>query len=185
MLVGYVRNSSDDRDIDAQSELLRAHGCELLFKDTLRSVRGEQPALSQALEHLSEGDILVIWRLDRLGLRLNKFLKLMTALRERHIGLRSLVEAIDTERTSAPDFFVVTAALEQMERNLRREQAMPGLDAARTQGQTGGRPKSIDPETFAKALDLYGTQKDTVESICNRLGIARRTFYRYRARHEA
>jgi len=186
MLVGYARESGEVRNLAAQLEMLRAHGCEQIFKDTLGSARPEQSALSQALEYLSERDVLVIWRLDRLGHRFNRFLKLMAVLRERQIGFRSLVEAIDTERRTASDFFLVTAALEQMERNLRREQAMRGLNVARVQGRTGGRPKSIDPDTFAKALHLYGTQKEeTVESICNRLGIARRTFYRYRAKWDA
>ena len=82
-------------------------------------------------------------------------------------------------------FFQITGAFAELERNLIRERTMAGLASARCRGRCGGRPKAIDDDTFGMALQLYEARTSSVQSICTRLGIARRTFYRYLAAHHA
>ena len=77
----------------------------------------------------------------------------------------------------------MTGAFAELERNVARERTMAGLASARWRGRKGGRRQAIDPQTFAMALELYEAQTDSVRSICERLGIARRTFYRYLVAH--
>ena len=185
MWIGNAREALLGESLAVQRARLREAGCQRIYEDTEGRARSKHGVLSQALDSLSQGDILVIWRLDMLGLNLRGFIKLINEVQQRQIGFRSLADGIDTQLATSPPFFLITAALDEMERNLRREQTEPGRRAARAQRRTGGRPKSMDPETFAKALDLYGKERDTVESICSRLGIARRTFYRYRAKYAA
>ena len=107
----------------------------------------------------------------------------MQALQSRQIGFHSLVEAIDTTTATGQFFFQITGAFAELERNLMRERTLAGLASARRRGRHGGRPRAIDPDTFAMALQLYHARTSSVQSICTRLGMARRTFYRYLAAH--
>jgi DNA invertase Pin-like site-specific DNA recombinase len=102
----------------------------------------------------------------------------MQNLQSRQMGFQSLVEAIDTTPATGQFFFQITGAFAELERNLIRERTLAGLASARCRGRYGGRPSAIDPDTFAMALQLYHAQTSSVQSICSRLGIARRTFYR-------
>jgi DNA invertase Pin-like site-specific DNA recombinase len=95
-----------------------------------------------------------------------------------------LVEAIDTTTPTGQFFLHVTGAFAELERNLIRERTLAGLASARQRGHSGGRPKAIAPETFAMALQLYEARTTSVERICTRLGMARRSFYRYLAAHQ-
>ena len=104
---------------------------------------------------------------------------------QRQIGFHSLSEVIDTTTPTGQFFFHVTGAFAELERNLACERTMAGLASARRRGRKGGRRKAIDPKTFAMALQLYEAQTSSVQSICERLGMARRTFYRYLAAHRA
>jgi DNA invertase Pin-like site-specific DNA recombinase len=106
---------------------------------------------------------------------------LMQVLQSRQVGFHSLVEGIDTTTATGQFFFQITGAFAELERNLIRERTRAGLASARQRGRRGGRPKAIDAETFAMAVQLYQAQTSSVQSICTRLGIARRTFYRYLA----
>ena len=110
---------------------------------------------------------------------------LLNTLHSRQIGLHSVVEAIDTTTATGQFFFQVTGAFAELERNLLRERTLAGLASARRRGRHGGRPKAIDRETFALALQLYEARTISVQHICDRLGIARRTLYRYIVAHRA
>ena len=129
-------------------------------------------------------DTLVVWRLDRLGRSLRHLIHVVNTLHERGVGFQSLVEAIDTTTPTGQFFLHVTGAFAELERNLIRERTMAGLASARRRGRYGGRPKAIAPETFAMALQLYEARTTPVQRICQRLGIARRSFYRYLAAHQ-
>jgi DNA invertase Pin-like site-specific DNA recombinase len=105
-------------------------------------------------------------------------------LHERGVGFQSLMEAIDTTTPTGPFFWHVTGAFAELERHLIRERTMAGLVSARQRGRYGGRPKAIAPDTFAMALQLYEARTTPVLRICQRLGMARRSFSRYLAAHQ-
>jgi DNA invertase Pin-like site-specific DNA recombinase len=126
------------------------------------------------------------WRYARgVAFRSVQLIGFMQHLQSRQIGFQSLVEAIDTTTATGQFFFQITGAFAELERNLIRERTLAGLASARCRGRYGGRPRAIDPDTFAMALQLYQAQAGSVQSICSRLGIARRTFYRYVATQRA
>ncbi len=185
MRVGYVRVSTPDQSMDSQCDALEHSGCEKIFQEVASGAKAERPALNAALDYVRPGDTLVVWRLDRLGRSLGQLIRLVNALHQRQVGFHSLSEAIDTTTPTGQFFFHVTGAFAELERNLARERTMAGLASARRRGRKGGRRKAIDPKTFAMALQLYEAQTDSVQSICERLGMARRTFYRYLSAHRA
>ena len=95
--VGYARVSTDEQNLDLQRDALRDAGCDAVVED--RGVSGaarERPGLTAALTTCGPGDVLVVWRLDRLGRSLGHLIETVTKLGERGVGFCSLTEAIDT-----------------------------------------------------------------------------------------
>jgi DNA invertase Pin-like site-specific DNA recombinase len=184
MRVGYARVSTSDQRLDLQRDALLQSGCTKIFEEVARGVTAERAALNAALEYVRPDDTLVVWRLDRLGRSLRHLIHVVNTLHERGVSFQSLVEAIDTTTPTGQFFLHVTGAFAELERNLIRERTMAGLASARQRGHSGGRPKAIAPETFAMALQLYEARTTSVQRICTRLGIARRSFYRYLAAHQ-
>lgn len=179
MLVGYARISTDDQDLALQRDALDAAGCERLYEDTISGVKADRPQLAEAIDFLRPGDMLVVWRLDRLGRSLSNLIELMNTLAERGIGFRSLTEQIDTTTSGGKLIFHIFGALAEFERELIRERTRAGLAAARARGRTGGRPRKLDdPRKLTMARALYDDGTHTVEDICKTLGISRATLYR-------
>jgi DNA invertase Pin-like site-specific DNA recombinase len=184
MRVGYARVSTSDQRLDLQRDALLQSGCTKIFAEVARGATAERTALNAALEYVRPDDTLVVWRLDRLGRSLRHLIHVVNMLHERGVGFQSLVEAIDTTTPTGQFFLHVTGAFAELERNLIRERTMAGLASARQRGHYGGRPKAIAPDTFAMALQLYEARTTSVQHICRRLGMARRSFYRYLAAHQ-
>ena len=185
MRVGYARVSTPDQSLAVQLEALQQLGCTKIFQEVASGAQAARQGLTAALEYVRPDDTLVVWRLDRLGRSLGQLIELMTTLHQQHIGFQSVVEAIDTTTATGQFFFHITGAFAELERNLMRERTLAGLASARRRGRKGGRRKAIDPKTFAMARQLYEARTSSVQSICTRLGIARRTFYRELAVHRA
>lgn len=185
MQVGYARVSTPDQSLAVQLEALQQHGCRKIFQEVASGTQAERSGLRAALDYMRPGDTLVVWRLDRLGRSLGQLLMLMNTLHQQQIGFQSVVEAIDTTTAMGQFFFQVTGAFAELERNLIRERTLAGLASARRRGTRGGRRKVIDPQTFTMALQLYEARTSSVQQICTRLGIARRTFYRALAAYRA
>ena len=183
MQVGYARVSTPDQSLAVQLETLQQHGCTKIFQEVASGTRADQQGLTAALDYVRPGDTLVVWRLDRLGRSLCQLIGLMNTLHQQQIGFQSVVEVIDTTTAMGQFFFQITGAFAELERNLMRERTLAGLASARRRGRRGGRRKAIDPKTFAMALQLYEARTSSVQRICTRLGIARRTFYRELAAH--
>jgi DNA invertase Pin-like site-specific DNA recombinase len=182
MQVGYARVSTPDQSLAVQLEALQQHGCSKIFQEVASGTHAERPGLTAVLAYVRPGDTLVVWRLDRLGRSLDQLIGLMNTLHQQ-IGFQSVVEALDTTTAIGQFFFQITGAFAELERNLMRERTLAGLASARRRGRRGGRRKAIDPQTFAMALQLYEARTSSVQRICTRLGIARRTFYRALAAH--
>ncbi len=123
-LVGYARVSTDKQDVALQREALQQHGCERerIFVDTASGARTQRPGLDACLESLRKGDVLLVWRLDRLGRSMPHLVNLVTELRERGIGFRSICDGmIDTTTASGELVFNIFSALAQFERRLIQE----------------------------------------------------------------
>jgi len=183
MQVGYARVSTPDQHLSVQLEALQQNGCTKIFQEVASGTKADRQGLTAALDYLRPGDTLVVWRLDRLGRSLGQLIILMNTLHQQQSGFQSLVEAMDTTTTLGQFFFQITGAFAELERHLTRERTLAGLASARRRGRKGGRRKAIDPKMFEMALQLYEARTSSVQHICTRLGIAKRTFYRDLAAH--
>ncbi|MBM4258555.1 MAG: recombinase family protein [Deltaproteobacteria bacterium] len=188
-LVGYARVSTLEQDLTLQLDALKRHGCtpKTIFVDTASGARAQRPGLETCLAALHAGDVLVVWRLDRLGRSMSHLVTLVEQLRERGIGFRSLCDGvIDTTTASGELVFNLFSALAQFEQRLIQERTRAGLSAARARGRKGGR-KPLPP-TAPKVLTakkMYQDRSIEVRDICQMLRISRSTLYRYVAMTEA
>lgn len=181
MLIGYARVSTDDQNLDLQRDALRQAGCKKICEDRISGAKAARPGLSLALEVARTGDVLVVWRLDRLGRSLHDLIVLAKTLEEAGIGLMSLQENIDTTTSGGRLVFHLFGALAEFERNLIRERTRAGLTAARARGRQGGRPKMLDADKRKLALRLYHERKHSIAEICRLMGISKSTLYNYLA----
>ncbi len=181
--IGYARVSTDDQDLSLQIDALTRQGIpeSAIFMDKVSGAKTERPGLTKCLEALRSGDILVVWRLDRLGRSMRHLITLVEDLRGRGIGFCSLNEgAIDTTCASGELMFNISSALAQFERRLIQERTKAGLAAARARGRNGGRPKVAAEETkVVLAKKLHADKSVEIDDICQTLRISRSTFYRY------
>ncbi|KZQ82615.1 DNA-invertase, partial [Enterobacter roggenkampii] len=151
MLIGYVRVSTNDQNTALQRNALDSAGCELIFEDKMSGKTSERPGLKKVLRTLSEGDTLVVWKLDRLGRSMRHLVTLIEDLRSRGVNFRSLTDSIDTSTAMGRFFFHVMGALAEMERELIVERTRAGLAAARQQGRIGGRRPKLTVQQWAQA----------------------------------
>lgn len=179
MRIGYARVSTHDQNLDLQKDALKKAGCEKVIVDQASGKTMKRSGLDRARDLLRPGDTLVVWRLDRLGRSLKHLIELMAELEGQGIGFRSLQEAIDTTSPGGKLVFHIFGALAEFERNLIRERTKAGLEAARARGRKGGRPKTLNAQQRALAIDLYEQRKHPVEEICRTLGISKPTLYAY------
>lgn len=175
-LIGYARVSTAEQDTALQTDALGKAGCERMFTDTMSGATSERPGLSSAMEFLRENDVLVVWRLDRLGRSLPHLIEVVAGLDARGIGFRSLTEAIDTTTPGGRLIFHVFGALGQFERDLIRERTKAGLSAAAARGRKGGRKPVVTGDKLQKARTLLA-QGLTVREVATRLKIGKTALY--------
>lgn len=178
MLIGYMRvSSSDERQVvDLQLDALLAAGVDErhLHQDKQSGGRDDRVGLKTCLAGLRAGDVLVVWKLDRLGRSLSHLVRILDDLKGRGVAFRSLTEGIDTTTPHGEFLYNLFGTLAQYERSLIRERVNAGLVAARRRGRRGGRPPAIDPETVEQivaALDS-GSSKS---AVCRTFKVARST----------
>jgi DNA invertase Pin-like site-specific DNA recombinase len=167
------------QNIGLQKDALKRAGCEKIFVDRMTGAKEKRSGLERAMDAARKGDVLVVWRLDRLGRSLKHLIELIGKLEEDRIGFKSLQESIDTTTSGGKLIFHIFGALAEFERNLIRERTQAGLAAARARGKMGGRPKALDSDKRKLAVKLYKDKVHTVKHICKIMGISKMTLYRY------
>jgi DNA invertase Pin-like site-specific DNA recombinase len=178
MLVGYARVSTVDQNLDLQTDALRAAECERIFTDRTSGARADRPGLRDALAYARDGDLIVVWKLDRLSRSLGHLVETVQELERRGIGFRSLTEAIDTNSPGGKAIFPIFAAISSVERTLMQERTRAGLAAARQRGRIGGRPKVMTSEKLQAAAKLLATGTPP-KDVANILAISLPTLYRH------
>lgn len=179
MRIGYARVSTQQQNLELQQDALRAAGCDRVIVDVASGKGMQRSGLDQLRDILRTGDVLVVWRLDRLARSLKHLIELLTELEQGGIGFQSLQESIDTTTPSGKLVFHIFGALAEFERNLIRERTRAGLDAARARGRKGGRRKAIPRERRELAVQLYHAKQHSINQICELVGISKPTLYSY------
>src|SRR6266850_8377991 len=161
MLLGYARVSTDDQDTTAQVVALKKAGCERIFREKASGGRWDRPEFHRLLDQIRKGDVLVVWKLDRLSRSLRDVLTIMERLGEARAGFRSLTEAIDTTTPAGRMMMQMVGSFAEFERAMLRERTQAGLASARSQGRIGGRRPKLGPQQQAAIVDLVTSGRQT------------------------
>lgn len=178
MFIGYARVSTSDQNPALQHDALKAAGCERIFTD--EGISGgaiKRPALDKALAALKSGDVLIVWRLDRLGRSLSHLIQIAKRLGESGIGFRSLSESIDTTSASGRLLFHIVDALAEFERALITERTRAGTSAAKHRGAKVGRKPKLTPDQIDHAKKLIDAG-ESPRHVAKSMGVSTATLYR-------
>lgn len=178
MKVGYARVSTRDQDYTMQAEALTAAGCEKIFEETASGAQKDRPELAKAISYLRKGDVLVVWKLDRLARSLKQLIDTVEDLEHCGIGFVSLTESIDTTTPGGRLIFHVFGALAEFERELIRERTNAGLKSAKERGVKLGRRKSLDADAVSVAKALLKSGEMSASQVAAHVGVSRATLYR-------
>ena len=184
MMFGYARVSTNEQDTAAQISALRSAGCEKIFREKASGGRWDRPELHRLLDQLRKGDVLVVWRLDRLSRSLRDVLVIMERIQEAKAGFKSLTESIDTTTAAGRMMMQMVGAFAEFERAMLRDRTRSGLDAARKRGRIGGRRPKLKPhqqdeivamvskgaKTAADAARLFNVHPATVSRLLAKAG---------------
>lgn len=184
MLIGYMRVSKADGSqvLDLQKDSLLAVGVVdgNIYSDMCSGSRDDRPGLAACLKALRADDVLVIWKLDRLGRNLKHLLATVEDLGKRGIGFKVLTGApVDTTTPQGKLSFAMFAALAEFERDLIRERTIAGLAAARSRGRKGGRIPKMTPAKVRLAMAGLAHRDISAQALCDELGVSRNTLYRH------
>ena len=171
MLIGYARVSTQDQDTAAQVSALKTAGCEEIYREKASGGRWDRSKLQEILSHLRKGDVVVVWKLDRVSRSLRDVLTLIERIHERKAGFRSLTEAIDTTTPAGRMMMQMVGSFAEFERAMLKERTLAGVAAARKEGQVGGRPPKLKPRQRKEIVRLVKRGQKTAADAARRFGV--------------
>ncbi len=177
MQIGYARVSTHDQNAALQVDALKAAGCEKVFVETISGAASDRPVLRAALRAAKRGDVLVVWKFDRLARSLLHLLETVGLLDRRSVGFVSLTENIDTTTAGGRFVLQIFGALAELERANMRERTIAGLEAARRRGRKGGRPPKLSADKLEYARQLLDQRELSVPEIAGVLDVSVSTLY--------
>ncbi len=182
MKIGYARVSTKDQSLNLQKDALEKAGCKKIYSEQVSGAKIEREKLDEMIKQVRKGDIIVVWKLDRLGRSLRDLVNLISKFQEMEVGFKSLQDSIDTTTPTGKLTFHLFAALAEFERDIISERTKAGLKSARARGRLGGRPKGLSKQAQNKsrlAESLYQEKELSIKEICDYLSISKPTLYRY------
>ncbi len=186
MKVGYARVSKGIQNKDLQMDALAKEGCERISPAEISGAKFVRPGRDELLDFMRPGDVLVVWRIDRLGRKLPDVLRLVVDLQNRQIDLVSTTQQIDTTTPIGKFFFNITVVFAEFERDQLIERTNAGLQAARARGRVGGRKKNLTDAEEKRVVKLYESREYPIKEICtmiNGKSLSPATVHRIVAHH--
>lgn len=183
-VIGYARVSTGDQTTALQIDALRSAGVQRIFTEVASGANQDRAELARMLSEAREGDVIVVWRLDRLGRSTTHLLRIVEDLRARGVGFRSLTEGMSTDSAGGMLIYSIFAAIAAFERDLLRERTCAGIEAAKKRGRVGGRPSVMTPERV-QAAEAMLREGATMTAVQTALGVSRSALYAWaRARRD-
>jgi len=177
MKTGYARVSTEDQNPALQLAALKRAGCQKIYMDKATGAHVKRPELTKCLKALKAGDVLVVWKLDRLGRSLRDLITLLDDLKTRGIAFRSVTESIDTATPTGRAMWQMVGILAELERSLIQERTKAGRAAAQARGVKMGRKPLLTAQQAAHARKLR-EQGESPAQVAQLLKVSRRTLYR-------
>jgi DNA invertase Pin-like site-specific DNA recombinase len=180
MKIGYIRVSTESQNLDLQKDELINFGCDKIFEDKISGSlsKAQRSGLKSAIEYARTGDVLVVWKLDRLGRNIKDLIEIINELNVKGVGFKTITGDIDTTTASGKLIFHIFAALSEFERELIRERTNAGLKSARARGRVGGRPSKINADKIRMAKQLHADTNSKIADILKALDVKKGVFYK-------
>jgi DNA invertase Pin-like site-specific DNA recombinase len=178
MKIGYARVSTDAQETHLQMDALKQAKCSRIYQEKASGAKADRPELMKLLDNARKGDVVIVWKLDRLARFLRQFIDTSVLFNERGVELHSLTENINTTTPSGKLIFHIFAALAEFERDILRQRVSAGLKAARRRGRVGGRPKALNGGDLKKARALLCSGDYTKVQVAEELEVSRHTLWR-------
>lgn len=179
MLVGYARISKGDEQSTAvQRRALRDAGCERIFEEAASGGRWDRPELHRMIEQLRAGDVVIVWKLDRLSRSLKDLLHILDRIESAGGAFRSLTENIDTTSSAGRMMMQMIGSFAEFERAMIRERTSAGLAQARAEGRIGGRRRKLDPKQRAEILESVLSGRKSAAEMARMFGVSQPTVSR-------
>jgi len=176
-IFGYARVSTESQNLDRQLDALQKYGVDHIYNEKLTGTKRERPELDKMLDRMTEGDVVVVESLSRLGRSTKDLIELTEIFQSKGVNLVSLKESINTNTPTGRLLFTLMSAIAQFERDVIADRTREGLNAARARGRIGGRPKT-NIDAVKKAVKLYNTGQYTIKEIEELTGVKKDTLYR-------
>lgn len=179
MIIGYARVSTTDQSLSRQEERLTEAGCEKVYTAKVSGAADDRPVMDQVFEHLREGDKLMVTSLDRLGRSVKGLVQWVERFDEMGVDFESLDDNIDTSSAMGELIFHIFASIAEYRRKRINELTQEGLEQAKKEGRSGGRPPGIEKEDLPLLSTLMKDPSVSVRQICDRFNISHSTLYRH------
>ena len=176
MIFGYARVSTSDQNISTQVTLLKENGCEKIYTDIASGVREDRKGLNEMLAFLREGDIVIVYKTDRIFRSMKNMIDLIEVFNQKKVSFKSLTEpAFDTTSVNGRFIIQIFGAVAEFERNLIAERTKAGLEGARKRNKHLGQEIL---EKYQYALHLYKNKNISIDKACKQAKISKTSFYR-------
>jgi DNA invertase Pin-like site-specific DNA recombinase len=183
-LIGYARVSKgDDQSNALQLRALKDAGCKRVYEEAASGGRWDRPELHRMLDQLREGDVVVVWKLDRLSRSLKDLLLILERIEKAGAGFRSLTEHVDTTGPAGRMLMQLLGAFAEFERAMIRERTRAGLDAARVEGRKGGRPSTLSAAQRREVAEAVLSGRKTAAQMARLFSVSQATVSRIVSRH--
>lgn len=182
MVCGYIRVSTVEQNVARQEELLKGHGIEKVFMDKCSGKSKDRPALTDLLDYVREGDVVVIESFSRLARNTQHLLELVQLLGEKGVVLKSVKESINTSTATGKLMLTVVGAIATFERDCLLERQREGIEIAKSRGVYKGR-KPVAPKNYEELVEKYTKREiKTKTELAEKLGVSRKTLYNLMSR---
>lgn len=179
MLVGYARVSTMEQSTAVQLEAFNRHGVSVVYEEKQSSIK-RRPVLENLLDEvLSPGDVLVVYKLDRLARSMSHFVTVFDRLKAKRVGFKSLTESIDTGTPQGRMFLQLLGVFAEYERELIRERCLAGQIAARARGQTWGRQRIFTRDEAKRFRDMWRSGWFYQHTLADMFGVSEATLRDY------
>ncbi|MEK4264041.1 recombinase family protein [Paenibacillus sp. FSL L8-0696] len=176
-IFGYARVSTQDQNLDLQIDSLEKAGAAVIYKEKMTGTKKERPELEQLLKAISEGDSVVVYKLDRISRSTKHLIELAETFEDKKVNFISIQDSIDTSTAMGRFFFRTMASIAELERDIISERTKSGLQSAKMRGRNGGRP-SKDPKLVERALKLHSSNQYSIKEITDMTGVSKSVLYR-------
>lgn len=179
MLLGYARVSTDTQNLDRQLDQLKTAGCKNIYQEKITGTKKERPELEKLLDHVRDGDVIIISDLTRLSRSIKDLFHLVELIEKKGANIKSLKESwMDTTSPQGKLMFTLFAGISQFERDLISQRTKEGLSSARARGRKGGRPIKPNKEVEL-AIKMHDSKEYSIAEIEKATGVSKTSLYRY------